>query len=109
MKNIKIGIAGIHRFGRAFIELFQKHPNVDEVYLSDLNTDILSQRAKEFKIRTTFTSLEEMCTSDCDCIAIFTQRWMHAPQAIHALKSGKHVYCAVPAAVSLEADAVLMP
>jgi predicted dehydrogenase len=102
MKKLKIGIAGVHGFGKSFIELFQKHPNVEDVYLADLNADILAERAKEFGVKTTFPSLEEMCKSDCDCIALYTQRWMHAPQAIHALKSGKHVYCAVPAAVSLE-------
>jgi len=32
----------------------------------------------------------------------FTQRWSHAPLAIRALKAGKHVYSAVPAAVTLE-------
>ena len=32
---------------------------------------------------------------------IFTQRWMHAPQAIAALRAGKHVYSAVPAAISI--------
>jgi predicted dehydrogenase len=102
MKKFKVGIAGVHGFGRAFIHLFQKHPNVSEVYLADLNADILAERAREFGIKTTFPSLEEMCDSDCDCIAIYTQRWLHAPQAVRALKSGKHVYCAVPAAVSLE-------
>lgn len=102
MKKLKIGIAGVGKFGRVFIKLFQKHPNVEDVYLADLNADILAQRANEFGIKTTFPSLEEMCKSDCDCIAIYTQRWMHASQAVLALKSGKHVYCAVPAAVSLE-------
>ena len=102
MKKIKIGIAGVNGFGKAFIELFQRHPNVKDVYLADLNANILAERAKEFGVKTTFPSLEEMCKSDCDCIAIYTQRWMHAPQAVHALKSGKHVYCAVPAAISLK-------
>jgi predicted dehydrogenase len=29
-------------------------------------------------------------------VALFTQPWLHAPQAIQALESGKHVYSAVP-------------
>ncbi len=101
MKRFKVGIAGVRGFGRAFVSVFQKHPNVSDVYLADLNADLLADRAREFGVKTTFPSLEAMCDSDCDCIAIFTQRWVHAPQAVRALKSGKHVYCAVPAAVSL--------
>jgi predicted dehydrogenase len=40
-----------------------------------------------------------MCQADdlrLDAIALFTQPWLHAPQAIAALESGKHVYSAVP-------------
>jgi predicted dehydrogenase len=35
-------------------------------------------------------------------VAIFTQRWLHGPQAVQALRAGKHVYSAVPAAFTLE-------
>jgi predicted dehydrogenase len=35
-------------------------------------------------------------------VAIFTQRWLHAPQAVAALKAGKHVYSAVPAGTSVD-------
>jgi predicted dehydrogenase len=27
---------------------------------------------------------------------LFTQNWLHAPQAVQALNAGKHVYSAVP-------------
>jgi len=36
-----------------------------------------------------------------DAVAIFTQRWLHGPQAIQALRAGKHVYSAVPPAVTM--------
>ncbi|HZQ09002.1 MAG TPA: Gfo/Idh/MocA family oxidoreductase, partial [Anaerolineae bacterium] len=48
------------------------------------------------------STLDELLASDVDAVALFTQRWMHAPQAIQALRAGKHVYTAVPAAITVE-------
>lgn len=105
---LKVGICGVGRFAPAFIPLFQNHPGVKEVYLADLCADRLAQRAAQFGVRKTFPGLDELCASDCDCIALFTQRWLHGPQAVQALKAGKHVYSAVPAAVTLEELAELV-
>ncbi|MBN2449375.1 MAG: Gfo/Idh/MocA family oxidoreductase, partial [Lentisphaeria bacterium] len=100
--GLKIGLCGTGSFGSAFVPVFQRHPLVDEVVLADLLPDRLSAKAAEFGIRRTYPSLEALCASDCDCVALFTQRWLHAPQAVTALRAGKHVYSAVPAAATLE-------
>ena len=100
--GLKIGICGLGNFSRHFVELFKVHPDVDAVYLAEQRRDHLAEKAREYGIETTFESLDELCKSDCDCIVIFTQRWMHGPQAVQALKAGKHVYSAVPMAMSLE-------
>ena len=47
-------------------------------------------------------SFEELLASDVDAVAIFTQRWTHGPLVELALRAGKHVYSAVPMAVSEE-------
>ena len=47
-------------------------------------------------------SFEELLASDVDAVAIFTQRWTHGPLVERALRAGKHVYSAVPMAVSEE-------
>lgn len=39
---------------------------------------------------------------DVDCIGIFTQRHLHGPMVIKALKMGKNVYSAVPIGCTLE-------
>ncbi|NUP99932.1 MAG: Gfo/Idh/MocA family oxidoreductase, partial [Armatimonadetes bacterium] len=70
--------------------------------------DRLATEAARLGVRQTFDSLESLCASDCDAIALFTQRWLHGPQAVQALRAGKHVYSAVPAAVSLEELATLV-
>ena len=102
MKQIKIGMLGAGGFSHAFIPLFQAHPFTSEVYLAETLSDRLERAAKQFNIKRTFSSLDELLKSDVDAVAIFSQRWKHAPQAVAALRAGKHVYSAVPAAISIE-------
>lgn len=106
--GLKIGISGAGQFSRSFIPIFQAHPDVDEVVLADLAPERCAEFARRFGIRSTFASHSDLCASDVDAIALFTQRWMHAPQAIEALRAGKHVYSAVPAAVTLDEMAELI-
>ena len=100
--GLKIGLCGAGQFGSLFVPVFQRHPDVDEVYLADIDAGRLAQKAASLQVTQTFDSLQSLCRSDCDCVCLFTQRWLHGPQAIAALRAGKHVYCAVPAAVTLE-------
>lgn len=100
--SIKVGVCGAGDFSACFIALFQVHPLVEEVVLADLVPERVAQKAAQFGIKRTYSSLDELCDSDVDAIAIITQRWMHGPQAIQALKAGKHVYSAVPAGITVE-------
>ena len=52
--------------------------------------------ARQFGITEIYDSLDAICKSDLDAIAIITQPWLHAPQAIQVMQAGKHVYTAVP-------------
>lgn len=108
---LKIGICGAGAFAEAFIPLFQAHPLVSETAIAELLPDRRERVAGKFGVRRTYASHEELCQSDVDAIAIFAQRHLHGPLTIQALQAGKHVYCAVPIASSLEeirevADAV---
>src|SRR5688572_24833104 len=98
--GIKLGICGVGRFAPYFIPLFKAHPAVDEVTLCDLDGAKLQERADHFQIARTCPSLDELCQSDVDAIAIFTQNTLHGPQAVQALRAGKHVYSAVPSAIT---------
>ena len=100
--KLKVGLCGAGQFGTQFVPVFQRHPDVAEVYLADVMPDRLGREAARLGITKTFDSLDALCRSDCDCVALFTQRWLHGPQAVQALKAGKHVYSAVPAAITLE-------
>ncbi|GGD59895.1 Gfo/Idh/MocA family protein [Paenibacillus nasutitermitis] len=100
--GLKIGVVGAGQFAPCFIPLFQAHPNVDEVYLAELVPERLQKTAETFGIKQTFGSLEELCRSDVDAVAIYTQRHLHGEQTLQALRAGKHVYCAVPMAQTYE-------
>ncbi len=100
--GIRIGVCGTGAFARSFIPLFQAHPWVDEVVLADLLPERLAEQAAQFGIQRTFSSLDALCESNVDAIALFTQRHLHGPQTLQALAAGKHVYCAVPIAQSEE-------
>ena len=99
---MKIGMCGTGSFANSFIPLFKAHPEVDEVILSDLDPDKLEEKSHRFGIEKTLPSLDALCESDVDAIAIITQPERHGKQAIQALRAGKHVYSAVPSASSIE-------
>ena len=100
--GLKIGVCGTGAFADNFIPLFQAHPLVEKVVLSDLDAVKLNEKAVKWNITETHPSLDALCDADIDAIAIMTQNWMHAPQAIQALRAGKHVYSAVPTAINLQ-------
>ena len=98
--GLKIGILGAGQFSGTFVPLFQNHPHVAEVAVADLVPERAQDFATRYELKRIFQDLDEMCASDLDAIAIFTQRWLHAPQAIQALQAGKHVYSAVPTGIT---------
>jgi len=106
--GIRVGICGVGAFAGSFIPLFKNHPNVESVVLCDLDAEKLSSRCEEFGIEDRCPSLDELCVMDVDAIAIITQHHLHGPQAVQALQAGKHVYSAVPSAISVEEIADLV-
>ena len=69
-----------------------------------LVTDLLPERATELvereRLAGTVATFEAMLETDVDAVALFTQRWTHGPLVVAALRAGKHVYSAVPMAIS---------
>ncbi len=100
--SISVGVVGLGAFGPAFVNLFKMHPQVSRVALCDLDAGKLAARSKQFEIAELYHSLDDILKSDIDALVIITQHWLHAPQAIKAMKAGKHVYTAVPAAYTLD-------
>jgi predicted dehydrogenase len=100
--SLRLGICGTGAFADNFIPLFQAHPLVEQVVLADLDGDKLAAKAARFGVRDTAPSLDALCAMDLEAIALFTQHHLHGPHAVQALRSGKHVYSAVPPAATLD-------
>ncbi len=100
--GISLGLVGLGSFGSAFARLFKSHPLVDRIALCDAEEEKLRRFADlpEFQDKLSpsdvFLSLDEICQTDLDAIVIITQPWLHAPQCIQVMESGKHVFSAVP-------------
>ena len=98
---LKIAFVRMGRFAHRFILIMQHHPEVAEVALCDSNPETLAQTARRFGCERTFASMEALCDSDVDALALFTPRHVHGPQALAALRAGKHVFSAVPPTIDM--------
>lgn len=100
--GISLGLVGLGSFGSGFADLFMGHPLVDRIALCDREPERIEKFAKKeswrakFDARDAYDSLDAICASDLDALVVITQPWLHAPQCVQAMESGKHVYSAVP-------------
>ena len=100
--TFSIGVVGVGQFGGQFAHLFNLHPGVSEVFVVDERAERAADAVERFDLAGAKSSFEDLLASDVDAVAIFTQRWTHGPLVERALRAGKHVYSAVPMAVSEE-------
>ena len=96
-----LGVVGAGQFAGQFATLFRHHPGVSAVYATDLVADRALSLAQTAQLAGTFPDFDAMLASpEIDAVAIFSQRWTHGPLVLRALRAGKHVYSAVPMAIS---------
>jgi predicted dehydrogenase len=95
-----IGVVGVGQFGGQFAHLFNLHPGVSEVFVVDERADRAAEAVGQYDLAGSIGTFDELLASDVDAVAIFTQRWTHGPLVERALRAGKHVYSAVPMAVT---------
>ncbi|MDR6639992.1 Gfo/Idh/MocA family oxidoreductase [Paenarthrobacter nitroguajacolicus] len=100
--TFSIGVVGVGQFGSQFAHLFKLHPGVSAVYAVDELPERAAAAQERWGLDGVRGSFEELLESDVDAVAIFTQRWTHGPLVERALRAGKHVYSAVPMAISEE-------
>ncbi|GAA4686154.1 Gfo/Idh/MocA family protein [Frondihabitans cladoniiphilus] len=105
---ISLGIVGAGQFSGQFATLFKVHPDVSDVYV----TDVIPERARDLVEREHLAgvveSFDALLETDVDAVAIFTQRWSHGPLVVRALHAGKHVYSAVPMAITEDEIAAII-
>ena len=101
--KVKIGIVGYGAFSRDFVRLFSIHPDVEKVCVAEMSVKNREEVASDYPGMEIYNSYDEMLEkADINSVGIFTQRHLHGPMVIQALKAGKHVYSAVPIGCTLE-------
>ncbi|MVA77672.1 gfo/Idh/MocA family oxidoreductase [Auraticoccus sp. F435] len=105
---MKIAIIGAGQFAGSFAGLWQLHPDVTSVHITDLLPERAEAMAERYGLAGTLPDADAALASDVDAIAVFTQRWLHAPLVLQALAAGKHVYSAVPMAYTAEEVAAVV-
>lgn len=100
--GVKIGMVGLGQFGSNFVKLFKAHPLVSKIVLCDCEPSKVKAfsddpfMADKLSLSECCCTLDELVTKDLDAIVVITQPWLHAPQCLQVLNSGKYVYSAVP-------------
>ena len=98
--KIRIGIIG-GRFGASFY--FHEHPNCIVEAVSDLRKDRRENLMKTYRCTKSYESLALLLKDPkIDAVFIATPAPDHVKHVIESLQAGKHVLCAVPAALTLE-------
>jgi len=98
--SISIGLVGAGQFAGHFARLFKLHPDVSSVVVTDVIPERTGELTDRLGLDGVVDSFESLLSTGVDAVAIFTQRWTHGPLVVAALRAGKHVYSAVPMAIS---------
>jgi predicted dehydrogenase len=105
-RKLRVGIVG-GRFGTSF--QFHEHPNCVVEAVADLREDRRAHLAKTYQCGKAYASLDELLQdSKVQAVALFTPAPDHVAHVLASLRAGKHVLCAVPAAMTLEECARLL-
>ena len=105
---MKIGVIGTGQFAGSFLHLWQLHPDVEAVHVTDLVPERAAEHVERYGLAGSYATAEELIASDVDAVAVFTQRWTHAELVLQALDAGKHVYSAVPMALTVDEIAAIV-
>jgi predicted dehydrogenase len=98
-RRIRIGVVG-GGFGADFY--WHEHPDCIVEAVSDLRPDRRERLAKTYRCGKSYESLEKLILDkNIDAVAVFTGAPDHVRHCVAALESGKHVICAVPAAMTI--------
>ena len=100
-RKLRVGVVG-GRFGATF--QFHEHPECVVAAVSDLRPERRKKLQDVYRCDKAYDSLEELVLDkEIDAVAIFTDAPLHVDHVAKAMRNGKHVLSAVPAAVgSLE-------
>ena len=98
--KVRIGVVG-GGFGASFY--WHEHPDCIVEAVSDLRPDRRQHLVNTYRCDKAYESLEVLIQDPkVDAVAVFTGAPDHVRHCVACLRAGKHVVCAVPAAMTLE-------
>ncbi len=92
-------------FGLEFVPIYAEHPDVDKVYVCDMNPSLLKLAMDRYSIppERCVTDIQAILVNpDIDAVHLVTPPATHAPLSIRVLNAGKHCGCTIPMGMSLE-------
>ena len=104
MSKITVVIVGMG-FGKEFIPIYQKHPNIKAVGICTRNENTLNELKTKFNLDDdlVFTDFEEVVKrDDVDAIHVVTPVPEHARMTLASLNANKHTACTIPMAMTVE-------
>ncbi len=101
-RKLNVAIVGLG-FGKEFIPIYQHHPDTNMYAICQRTREKLDEAGSQYGVAMRYTSFEELIADpQVGAVHINSPIHLHAPQAIAALRAGKHVACTVPAATTLD-------
>lgn len=103
-KKVNVAIVGMG-FGKEFIAIYQRHPDVGKVAICVRNPETLKEVGQKFNIEEDlrFTNFYDILKrDDIDAVHVVTPILEHFKQSLASLEAGKHTACTVPMATSVE-------
>jgi len=98
---LRIGLAGVGRFGQLHAAVLADCPGVELVALADSDADQLARVAERTRVERLVGSAEALIEDDSlDAVILATPDEQHAAQAHKALSRGRHVFVEKPLAAT---------
>ncbi len=101
-EKVNVAMIGLG-FGAEFIPIYLRHPHANMYAICQRNQEKMQHIGDTFGIERRYAKYEDVLADpDVDFVHINTPIPDHAPQAIAALKAGKHVMSTVPMATTID-------
>ncbi len=103
-KRIKMGLIGCGAFGADFhVKFLTQTEDVQLLAICDINEEKLKETAEKYKISDYYTDYRELLKrEDIEAVAVTCPDQLHCEISCAAMKSGKHVICEKPMALTVE-------
>jgi predicted dehydrogenase len=102
MDRLRVAVIGLGWPGQRHIEAYLKQPDVELAAVCDLNPALREQTQATTGVRHAFATVDDLLAFDeLDAVSVCLPNFLHAPVALAALESGRHVLMEKPLARSV--------